>query len=448
MKRYWLTLKATYLPGWNLYEGIRELVQNARDAELQDSAPMKVDFCYRVRNKTPVGTVVIVNEGTTIPKEAFLIGHTSKEGRSDLIGKFGEGFKFGILALLRIPGIEIKIRNGSESWNPVIARHKDYDAEVLAFDVFEGNKHEDRVQIEIIGVAAEDWNKIQEKFLFINPPHEATVTNVYGGKVLLSPQYKGMLFVKGMYVCTKPGLFYGYDADHADIDRDRRMLSNSGEVTANLLSAACKTGKLTSKVYELLHEGSPEVSQMYAYSLGEEALADLAASFRKQYGEDALPADSDEQVTELSHLGVRGVRLPYNLNNIIAYKLGTPKENVAKLKMNAKHTFSFEELDKFEQDNFSDALEYLIRCLNSSKYDSSLVDRISIVEFSDDELLGTYCINDKSIRLARHCLKKVSTTLRVLIHEAAHEAGLDGTSQHEAAIGHLTESMLSLLLDE
>lgn len=448
MKRHYLTLKATYLPGWGLYEGIRELVQNARDAEIQDDAPMKVEFVYRQRNKAPIGTVIISNDGTVIPKDAFLIGHTSKTARQDLIGKFGEGFKFGILALLRIPGIEIKIRNGNESWNPLICTHKDYESEVLAFDVAEGNKWENRVQIEIIGVSAEDWGKIQEKFLFITPPHPSSVIKVYGGRVLLSPQHAGMLFVKGMFVCKDEKFFYGYDIDEADIDRDRRMLSNTSEVTGRLLSSAMAEGKLTEKVYELLHQGSVEASGILSYTLDEKARTAIVEAFHQQYGESAIPVDSSDQITELGHLGVRGVRLPWNLQSIICSSVGTARENLAKLKMNVKHNYLPSELLESEQAVLRKAQLVLRNVLSECNFGADIADNISVVDFNDSSVVGTYLASDKSIRVARQQLNKFSSTLRTLIGEAAHQAGPSGSKQHEMALGDLMEAAFNILTEE
>lgn len=447
MKRYELSLKAGYLPNWDLWSGIRELVQNARDAELQDGAKMTVEHCHRQRAKTAVGTLIICNEGTTIPLEAFLIGHTSKYGRSDLMGKYGEGLKFGILALLRL-GLDIKIRNGDQTWNPVIVQSKDYDAEVLAFDVASGNRFENRVQIEVVGITSEEWEKIQKRFLFINQPHPISVIKVSGGKILMSPEHQGSLFIKGMFVCKSDSLFYGYDVDDADIDRDRRMVSNISAVTGRLLSAAITAGKLTDKVYSLLHDGSPEVSSIYGYTLSEDAQAAIVDAFHKQYGKTSIAVESDDQITELGHLGVRGVRLPYNLQNILSTRLGSAKTNIAKLKMNARHIFQRSDLTEYELDNLNQAQELLRTALATNNFAVDLTERLYIVEFSDPKLYGTYTSDERTIRLARHRLQKVSHILCTLIHEAAHQAGPDGSKQHEMAISNLTETVFSLLLEE
>lgn len=447
MKRYELTLKASYLPGWDLWSGIRELAQNARDAEVEFSAPMKIEHVFRIRNKEPIGTIVLCNEGATIPLEALLIGHTSKADRSDLMGKFGEGLKFGILALLRL-GLQIKIRNGDQSWVPIITRSKDYDAEVLAFDVASGNKFENRVQIEVLGVTLQEWQNLQEKFLFLNPPSPESVIEVYGGKVLLSPQYKGKLFVKGMYVCKSNHLTFGYDVNDADIDRDRRMVSDISSVTGRLLTAALSTGKLTDNVYELLSTGSAEVSSISSWSLDDTARDAIVEKFQQQYGDGAIAAESDDQVVELGHLGTRGVRLPWNLQSIISSKLGNAKDNIARLKTNARHVYEFSDLTEFEKDNLVRSQEILKVALADNNFPMDLCNNIKVVEFNDSNMRSTYSSSEKMIRIARSELQKVSSTLFTLIDATAHHQGPNGTKQHGVAISELAESAFDFLLEK
>ena len=70
-----LTIKTDYMPGWGIWEGIRELVQNGRDAEVEQ------DALLTVRHRKESDILVIENEGCTLPHEALLLGHTSKIGR-------------------------------------------------------------------------------------------------------------------------------------------------------------------------------------------------------------------------------------------------------------------------------------------------------------------------------------------------------------------------------
>ncbi len=90
MAKIQLSIKTDYLPNWGLWEGIRELIQNGRDAEIEMDAPMSVDYKFDRQ------TLVIKNSGAALTQEALLLGHTTKVGRSDTIGKFGEGLKLGV----------------------------------------------------------------------------------------------------------------------------------------------------------------------------------------------------------------------------------------------------------------------------------------------------------------------------------------------------------------
>lgn len=158
--KFELTIKTTYMPEWGIWEGLRELAQNGRDAEVEFDAPLTV------RHRKESMTLVIENDGCVLPYEALLLGHTSKTSRPDLIGKFGEGLKLGILALVRA-GCEIKIRSGSEVWVPSIQRSEKFKADVLTFDIQKGREPKNRVAIEVANVSEEAWQALQDKLLFL-----------------------------------------------------------------------------------------------------------------------------------------------------------------------------------------------------------------------------------------------------------------------------------------
>src|SRR5574343_699269 len=146
-----LTIKVTYLPNWGAYEGLRELIQNARDAEVEHNAPMTVTF--------QSGKVVITNVGSTLDKRDLLLGQTTKVGRSDLIGKFGEGLKLGVLALVRA-GHAVRIVTGNESWIPVIEESETFKEPVLVFKTRALQGTHNRVSIEIDGISRQEWEQI------------------------------------------------------------------------------------------------------------------------------------------------------------------------------------------------------------------------------------------------------------------------------------------------
>jgi len=202
MAKIQLTIKTSYLPNWGAYEGVRELVQNGRDAEVEHSAPLTVDW-YN-------DTLRIENDGATVPIKALLLGHTTKLGNSEMIGKFGEGLKLGILALVRA-GHPVKIRNGSEVWIPSIERSETFDEDVLTFRIEGGRDPKNRIRVEVGGITKEAWEKMKECFLFLSKPKKDEQVDTYSGGLLLGPKFKGRIYVKGILVQTVPVSSFGFN---------------------------------------------------------------------------------------------------------------------------------------------------------------------------------------------------------------------------------------------
>lgn len=439
MKLYELSLDAdAYNDDWDTWCGIRELIQNAVDAD-KDGSKMTIEHVDRVRNRQRIPTLVISNFGITIPKEAFLIGHTTKSS-GDYIGRYGEGFKFGILTLLR-KGFQVKIRNGEESWNPKIVRSTEYKANILAFEVSNGNKPEPRVQIEILGLDLQEWLAYKERFLFLKEESYNKI-QTYSGEILLDPAEKGKIYCKGIYVRTDNSYSYGYNFHQATLDRNRKIVEDLGELTARILSEA--SGKLTKELYHLLKNEAPEIYSLY--SLPQDAAKEITRSFQNEFGEKSLPVETADQTIKLAHFGIKGVKLPYNLRSILISTLGRPSDHLTKLKTAVNHQYDMSELSEIERLNFYKSDELLREICSSCGLDKTVLDRTLIVEFCDPQLKGIYSDIDRSISIARDQLSSKAKTLRTMIHEIAHTMGEDGEKSHEQAIGDLTEAIFNITL--
>lgn len=282
-----LTIKTTYLPDWGAYEGMRELLQNGHDAMIEYGAT------FEVRLRKDTNTLVIENEGCTLPYEALLMGHTTKLSRGDLIGKFGEGLKLGVLALVRA-GHKVKIRSGSEVWVPRIARSEKFDADVLVFDIFKGRKTENRVQIEISGVSVKAWEDLREHFLFLHEAEENAAVSTYSGRLLLDARYKGMIFVKGIFV-QHGGFEYGYDLSDAEVDRDRKMVARfdlTYRMNTIWREAMKRRPDLIDGYLGMLDKQAADLAEISAYDATElpaEVKDAAVALFADRYGKDAVP---------------------------------------------------------------------------------------------------------------------------------------------------------------
>lgn len=433
MPKIQLTIKTTYLSSWQAYEGIREVLQNGRDAEV-DGFPLTVDW-YN-------DTLRIENTGATLPVKALLLGHTTKEGRADQIGKFGEGLKLGVLALVRA-GHPVKIRSGAEVWIPTLERSETFDEDVLTFRIEGGREDKCRVRIEIGGVSKEAWTHMRACFLFIQKPKKDEATDTYYGTLLTGADYRGRIYVKGIFVQTDPDLRFGYDLRDADLDRDRKMVESWSlryRTKDILLAALNQRPSLHDEFNELLHTPTTEVESLdstnSAYGLNDNAAKIVADTFRKQYGEDAVPVATLAESREIEHLGKRGVVVTKQLGAVLARTLGdalTVKEN---LKKEVVRTYSWSDLDDVERDALTVAIDMV------NPVEPILISDIDIVDFRTG-LLGQF--KDSRVLIAKSCLNDSNETLRVLIHELAHRQGDDGEKKHVHRIEDIWKGVVATL---
>lgn len=420
MPKIQLTIKTTYLPTWGSYEGIRELVQNGRDAEIQHSAPMKVT-CSN-------DTLRIENEGTTLPIKALLLGHTSKSGNSKLIGKFGEGLKLGVLALVRA-GHSVKIRNGSEVWVPSIERSELFDDNVLTFSIEKGREPKNRVRVEVGGVSKDTWEKMREHFLFLNPPRGDELVKTTYGSLLSGDRYKGKVYVKGIFVQVDPELAFGYDLRDAQLDRDRRMVEtwNLQYITRNIFNEAMsKREGLIDHFDQMLTEVNTEVASMQDYTgthgIPEVAVDQVVKKFFDKHGESAVPVRSLAESKDIEHLGKKGVVVNKQLGSVLAKRLGEAFEIKGKLAKEEIAYYDWGSLSEEERSNLEGAISLI------NPIEPLALSDIEVVDFRSKNIMGQY--KENRIFISKAYLQDRDETLCTLIHEVAHRNGEDGDQSH------------------
>ncbi len=428
-----LSIKDNYLSNqgdssWGFQEGVRELLQNGKDAETEFSAPLTVRC--RAGKDVASSVLIIENDGCTLPYEALLLGHTSKSERSDLIGKFGEGFKLGILALIR-NGHSVKIRNGSEVWEPLIVWSEKFSARVLAFDISKGRKEENRIAIEVGGITEETYRDVvAPRFLWLQKGYENVekVATIYGA-LLLGPRFKGQIFVKGILVETKSSLSFGYDFSDADLDRDRRMIQSydfqykTRMVWQYALAARPDLFKSFSTLVEAESEETKAIDVYAASRLPAEYLQAAANDFAVLHGPNAVPVTMLGECRELEHFGKTGVIVAHAMKAILEQKMGSLESVQENLKTEAKRVYSWEELDEAQRTNLVRAV-----CL----VPGADLDQIQVVDFRSSALRGTY--EESGIKLSAAILQDRAQCLATLVHEVAHREGLDGEKSHVARI--------------
>lgn len=439
-RRIELTIKTDYVPSWGLVEGIREILQNARDAEIEYGAKMSI--------RHSGDTLTFTNTGCRLPLEALLLGHTTKADNESLAGQFGEGMKLGALALVRA-GHAVMIRSGGEVWTTAIEDSRTFPCKVLAFHIKDGNKDKERVSVEIRGISAEVWRTVSKRFLFIQ--EDIGPTFQYGAnQVLLDPVYRGMVYVKGIFVCEMPKLTYGYDMQHVKTDRDRKMVNpyELANLTRNLWESVIylidpkQRKQALDCFYDLLKEGAEDVRSYedpyYSKYMNPDLLKEFLTCWVNDFGALTVPSESASEAMEVEHYGKRGRIVGRAAYHVLWAALGGKDELKKQFENSVTRTYRIDELTPAEATAFRLALSLV------NNVQAVEPERVSVVDFKSRELRGLFA--GGNILLAKWLFSRPALGLQVLIHEVAHHYGLDGSKDHVHAIESLWCSVAEQLM--
>jgi len=432
MPKIELTLTSSYLPDWRLQQAIREIVQNARDSDLDGN---KMDFVHKGDK------LIVSNEGVVLDHSVFLLGKTGKAERSDTAGKFGEGLKLAMLVCAR-EGIPMTIRNGSEVWHPKIETSERFAGEsVLVIHIEKGRVQKDRFQVEI-GFPEEVWEENKWKYLFCERPSRKEFVNTPTGKLLMGEKYKGCIFVKGIFVC-KGDLDYGYDFNQAELDRDRRVMSSwdiQRHARPILIHASQqKDGIDSGRLYEMMRQESADARVSSWESVSEDMVESIKQTFVSLHGENAVPVKSTAESSDMEHLGKKGVVVGESLLNVLRLSFGDIDKLRKDLSRQITGHVSWHELTEKEKHNLKNAIDIINAADKNLRVNLSNVD---IVTFRDSMLLGMH--KEGKALLSRAVLDDHVDTMSTLVHEVAHRKGADGEKEHVQEIERIWSAIFRI----
>ena len=416
-ERIELSLTEDYIRSWTFYDAIRELVSNARDAEVAMGATMRVTHSG--------STLLIENYGTTLPRTALLLGYTTKTSGGSTIGSFAEGLKLALLVLAR-EKVGVTIQNGNETWRPSIQRSEKYAANVLVVSISTKSTAIPRVSIQI-DCSSDDWMALKYRFLWLSDPGNC-VTGP-SGTLLLEEKHKGSVYVKGVWIRKDAHSRYGYDFARCELDRDRRMVdsweSERRQRDIWREAFAAQPDLVLPKVEALMEAGAAEVRGFRYYETGASLQKALVASFIKKHGENSIPVASIEEARELEHFGKLGVLVSdEGLRKALQEVIGDFASIKKALALATLTVWQWDQLTAAEQAVYKACADRL-----------APLPPVEVVDFHEAGLLGT-CIGVDKIQIARKLLASEKDCLRTLVHEVAHYttgAG-DGEKAHVSEI--------------
>lgn len=429
-----LSIAPTYVK-WGMWEALRELIQNAKDA---DDLGYKMDITYFPKSSR----LEISNAGVKLGRETLVLGNTSKRDNINQRGEFGEGYKLALATLLNLQ-CKISMFNDTEVWQPFLKISSVFNTVVLALTFSKAPMPTGALKFEITGVSPEVWKTVSERLLFLGPTPESSIKIDFAGHILNEAVYKSKLYVKGIFVGNLPQEhWFGYDLLNVKLDRDRNLadpFSLKSEIRA-ILKKAVILEKIDAKTaFEIL--GKQDVGESGCFisdwDEGGPFHMKIKEFFVALHGENAIPVEGMGEAIEAQHYGLKGVIVSPAVRAILS-KVIQPFVNVRKVKATeAIKTYCIDELSKDEIENFRWATS-----LVSTVEPKMDVNKIAVVDFRSVNVHGTF--DNGYIRLSKTDLVNRKELIATTVHEVSHFYGADGTVEHRDACERIFSEIICL----
>lgn len=343
-----LTIDPSYCSDWGFWHGIREFVQNAKDADEFLGSKMHVE--HNAKSKT----LSITTADTSVSADSLLLLGSSTKRKGDQRGKFGEGFALGMLALTRAEH-PVTIYNADEVWRPVIEKASDgpfANKDILKVKTRRLGGRRPHFTIEVENISADVWAATRKLFLFLDPPSDMHQVRLHSGTVLLHPDYQGMVFSKGIFVCKVPELEAGYDLQDLTLDRDRHMVDEwdlrykLGELWTEAHNA--EPAKFAKKLYEMVKRGASETKAL-VWRADHKLLQAMRKEFLEEHGEDAIAVSNMTEAKEVSDLGATAIVVDRTLQEILEKTTVSVNQRKEQLRGAIRARYAWNDLTEAEQ---------------------------------------------------------------------------------------------------
>jgi len=456
MGRIELTISPDYQSQeWGLWEVVREIIANARDAQTKMSGDGRGKMGIRYDRATE--TLYVTTYGVKVASASLLMGFGDSRQYDSAIGIFGEGLPMAMMTAARLPGVAMTVINDDEKWEPVIERSQTFNhhgrgVPVVVVNTRKLPKSHGSYEVQIKGLGAELWDEYRQRFLFLDPVFDPKVHAAGAaqapGEILLLAKHKGMIYNKGVYVCSKKDLAFGYNL-RMKLNRDRSLIDewdlkfHLSKLTEELVKANPDRFKAT--MLALLEKGEAlEIQESYYIKNGALGMA-AVAKFRGDHGEKAIPVSSMAEAKEAEFVGLKGVVVSNVLKTVLSAHLGDFATATNAAKVGFKKVYQWNELTDEEKRMLERVTELLT--FTELGCDFNYMASLKVVDYSGEDIEGTHH-GREGTAIARKMLADFKDALQVAVHEVAHNYGGDGSVQHQRAENRLYASIIAKLTNE
>ena len=399
-----------YIPNWNAWHVLRELWQNAADAD-EEGYKVYLDGT----------TLVVEDNGPGLEVRHFLLGTGDKDETAR--GRWREGLPLAMLVLTRL-GLTANVRsNGNVIWNE---RERLQGEEVYKICWKRSETHRQGCRIEVLSWG-ESYPLYEDRF--ITPHDKRVVFHVNDTGDILKMEEPG-IFNHDIWVGPavdeqdRPFVF-GYNV-LASTNRDREMV-DIGEVKTRI-------GWLWS------HVGDEELWVEYLTAMKDEKAEQMAGpgwnyiyhkdvvaqAIQRVYGKDTVAYTTDAWKREATYRGATVIELPRSWEKLFKTTVGTDQDFV--------YASQKKTIEKVRINQLSDKEKYILRGLQREAGKMYCGCKVIPVIFENHTIVGQAA--GHTIYVARHVLDDAETAMAILVHELAHVLynTKDATPEHQQAI--------------
>lgn len=420
MKEIELSLDENYLKSWTIYDAIRELIQNAMDADEER---------WRLYYEPAEKKLYVQSHGATLTHNTLLLGKTQKNVKGKR-GQFGEGYKIAALVLARAKKT-MRIRTNDELWSFVIKSSEKFTGENTLHVQIKSLACSAGVTVEVENISVEEQAQCQNLYRMRargEISHEG-VTILKKAVVNRSRLYSGQ-----MLISDKNRYYYDYDfaPNVLEMNRDRKIV-NDAQVKAKLVyfwkEFCCESETGFNLFQELLRTNADDVTYVRVwYPLFEaEITKRLVANFKKSYGENAYPVEDARTQQQVEALGLHPISVSSAYANILLTQLPPLDKLKKKRLLEVKRKYKRSELTFDECYILTNSQKIAKLGFSQKGWD------LEVVDFKNGSIRGMYVEHNEQVRVrvARSELYDVANVVRILIHEYAHFTEVEHGRAHE-----------------
>ena len=255
-----------YCSDWSPIDAIREMVQNAIDSGKEYKCEIAEE------------TINVTTYDMELPLETLMLGQSIKSDGA--IGKYGEGYKIGMLVLTRDNHKPTLCTKGYHIWGSF--QPNQFNVNTFNLSINENIYIENsniRFQCTKGDIDIDELKRKIPAFTGVNPEKPDGI-DIWQDK-------QGKIFVNGLFVTEDDRLVFGYNfsPNKIQLNRDRNMVNGVHWQLAKYYNSLGESK--ADLIFDLIERDASDVQDL-SYMLHDNGLkAELARLFFNKYGEGA-----------------------------------------------------------------------------------------------------------------------------------------------------------------